>query len=75
MEELRIPRKEQFSNRLLKIIVKAVAAVFILFSTSVFAITPQEIQRITIKPEKKVLYLFLPDEWNILQMITRPEQE
>ena len=56
MEELRIPRKEQFSNRLLKKIVKAVAAVFILFSTSVFAITPQEIQRITIKPEQNVFF-------------------
>ena len=56
MEELRIPRKEQFSNRLLTKILKSVAAVFIFFSTSVFAITPQEIQKITIKPEQNVFF-------------------
>lgn len=56
MEELRISRKEQFSNRLLKKIIKSFAVLFIFFSNNAFSITPQEIQKITIKPEQNVFF-------------------
>lgn len=56
MEELRISRKEQFSNRLLKKIIKFFAASVLVFSTTAFAITPAEIQKITIKPDQNVFF-------------------
>lgn len=55
MEELRYSRKEQFSNRLLKKIISSLILFFI-FSVPAFSITPQEIQKITIKPEQNVFF-------------------
>ena len=51
MEELRKSGKKQFCNRLLKII-----AIFFLFCQSAFAITPQEIRSIVIRPEEDVFF-------------------
>lgn len=51
MEELRKPGKKQFCSRLLKL-----AAIFFLFCQNAFAITPQEIRSIVIRPEEDVFF-------------------
>lgn len=51
MEELRKSGQKQFCNRLLKLI-----AIFFLFCQSAFALTPQEIRNIVIRPEEDVFF-------------------
>lgn len=56
MEKLRISRKEQFCNRLLKDLTKFFLITILLFSTKAFCITPSEISKITIRPEHSVFF-------------------
>lgn len=50
MEKLRISRQKQFCNRLL------ILLSILLFSGTAFAITPAEIQKLTIRPEQNVYF-------------------
>ena len=55
MEKSRSTRKEQFGNRLLKIFKAALFFSFIVLQNG-FAITPQEIRNLVIRPEENVFF-------------------